>query len=103
MNLPAACAGLDGARPFVRIDPPVIWEDKCEGSKLILNTCNPGDPCLDEPLATAFPGERNRRDLKPGLHYSVRKIRLERAPRIPCGLVSYPSQAESAAKRKSTN
>ena len=37
---------------------PVIWEDKRERSELIPNGCNLGDPYLDEPLATAVPGER---------------------------------------------
>ena len=49
VNLPATWAVSDEKCAFAIIELPVVWEDKRERSKLILNTRDLGDPWRTSP------------------------------------------------------
>lgn len=55
VDLSAVCTWLNVEMTVTTAELPIVGQDKCERSELISNSCNLGDPCLDECLATGSP------------------------------------------------
>jgi len=47
VDLSAACAWLNAELTITTTELPIVGQDKCERSKLIPNSCDLGDPCLN--------------------------------------------------------
>lgn len=55
VDLSAVCTWLNAEMTVTTAELPIVGQDKCECSELISDSCNLGDPCLNECLATGSP------------------------------------------------
>lgn len=55
VDLSAVCTWLNAEMTVTTAELPIVGQDKCECSELISDSCNLGDPCLNECLATDSP------------------------------------------------